>query len=393
MHHGRNQILDAHRFRGRASAVAVRCADDLAHVQPAAGEQQRCEFAPVVAAAVLVDLRRAAHLSAADEQHLVIQAARFQVVEEGAHGVVERWGHVAHAFGHRGVVDVGVHVPDEVRRDGDEPGPAFDAAPRQQQQFAKGASVVRIELVVVPLLVDLRHLHQRLGIVRRQYLGVFLRQVEGIADAPEQQTEGFLAGAVEGIGFRVESGLHSVEGGQQRPAIPDAILRQRQGEILLESPAAAGHEWRLVHPERPCGQEVPEAGLHRLGLRIDRLREECDIRRHSRARVVAPGDAGVGAAEVREVAVFAHDWLDVVVAVAGDERAHDREAVGSFGELGEGAAEGDAGDRRLDFAGGTAGLGGCAHLGVEGFDLARPAVQEQEDHGLIGERLARVRGG
>ena len=42
-----------------------------------------------------------------------------------AHRVVERPPNVAHALDHRGVVLIGVHVPDEVGGDGDEAGAAL----------------------------------------------------------------------------------------------------------------------------------------------------------------------------------------------------------------------------------------------------------------------------
>ena len=50
-------------------------------------------------------------------------------------------------------------------------------------------------------------------------------------------------------------------------------------------------------------------------------------------RMVAAGDARVDGAEVRAEGVAADDRLDVVIAVAGDERADDGELVGQRGEL------------------------------------------------------------
>src|SRR5581483_8627843 len=60
----RQQVRDADRLAVRLAAVAAGAADHLAHAQPATGQQQRGEVAPVVAAAVAVDPRRAAHLAA-----------------------------------------------------------------------------------------------------------------------------------------------------------------------------------------------------------------------------------------------------------------------------------------------------------------------------------------
>ena len=68
----------------------------------------------------------------------------------------------------------------------------------------------------------------------------------------------------------------------------------------------------------------------------------------------------------------------------------------SAASLREGAAERDAGQRRRDLAGGAADARRGGHLGIEGLDLARPAVQEQEDDRLVLHRpqlAAACRGG
>ena len=106
------------------------------------------------------------------------------------------------------------------------------------------------------------------------------------------------------------------------------------------------------------------------------------------ARVVRPGDARVERPRLAPKRVAADERLDVVVGVAGDERADDGELVGQRGELREGAAEGHAGERGGDLAGGAADALGRGHLRVERLELARPAVQEQED-----DRLARQQPG
>src|SRR5262249_48372033 len=48
VHHGADKVLDPPRLAGRLAAVARRLADHLAHLQPAARQQQRRQFAPVV---------------------------------------------------------------------------------------------------------------------------------------------------------------------------------------------------------------------------------------------------------------------------------------------------------------------------------------------------------
>ena len=72
----------------------------------------------MIAASVLVDDGRSPHLATADEQDLVPQPAVLDVVNECRDGVIEGCADVAHAFLDRGVVDVGVHIPDKARRHG-----------------------------------------------------------------------------------------------------------------------------------------------------------------------------------------------------------------------------------------------------------------------------------
>ena len=105
------------------------------------------------------------------------------------------------------------------------------------------------------------------------------------------------------------------------------------------------------------------------------------------------GDAGIDRAEVGVEKVLVDNGFDVVVGVAGTIGADDGEFVGQLGEVRlKVAAEGDAGQSRLDLAGGAADFRRGGHLGVEGLDLARTAVQEQEDDGLVGGDRSAGRG-
>jgi hypothetical protein len=65
---------------------------------------------------------------------------------------------------------------------------------------------------------------------------------------------------------------------------------------------------------------------------------------------------------------------------------------GPRGELREDAADLDAGQGRLDLADGAAELGGRGRLGVEGFDLCRPAPEPQPDDRGVADALADVAG-
>ena len=128
----------------------------------------------------------------------------------------------------------------------------------------------------------------------------------------------------------------------------------------------------------------------RLGVGIHRAGEERDVRGGAGRRMIAAGDSSIDGSGIRVVSVAADERLDVVVAVAGDEGADDRGLVREFCELGEGGAVGDAGQGGTDLAADAADLGGGAHLGIEGFDLGRAAVHEEEVDGFFGEKAVAV---
>ena len=123
------QVGNGDTITGRLAAVASGGADNAAHLQSTSVQHQRRHAGPVLPTAPGVHLGRAAHLAAADEQDLVAQPARLDVLDERAHRMVERRADVAHALDHRGVVRVGVHVPHKVGGDGDEARAALGQAP------------------------------------------------------------------------------------------------------------------------------------------------------------------------------------------------------------------------------------------------------------------------
>ena len=122
--------------------------------------------------------------------------------------------------------------------------------------------------------------------------------------------------------------------------------------FCLKSRAAARVEGAVGRPEvagagqrrQGAGLEVaPElqAGLHRFG-------QDQDVGRHAGARVRGAGDAGVEGAHRRlERVAAAGDGQVGVVGVHRGVGADDGELVGQLRQLREGAAEGDAGQRRL----------------------------------------------
>jgi hypothetical protein len=80
-----------------------------------------------------------------------------------------------------------------------------------------------------------------------------------------------------------------------------------------------------------------------------------------------------------------HDGLDVVIAIAGAEAADDADLFGHSGKFRKCAAERDAGNRSGRFTGHAADAGRSGHFRIERFDLARAAVQEQEDDRLAAQ--------
>ncbi len=91
----------------------------------------------MVAAAALVEFRRAAHFSRADQEDLFTESARLAVLDEGGHGVVEGAPDRIHAVVHVEVVAVGVHVPDPgvAGMDGDESTACFAEAAGSQEEL------------------------------------------------------------------------------------------------------------------------------------------------------------------------------------------------------------------------------------------------------------------
>ena len=95
-------------------------------------------------------------------------------------------------------------------------------------------------------------------------------------------------------------------------------------------------------------------------------------------------------ADVRLSGCRADDGLDIVPAVSGGVGPHDGEFVGQPGELVHRPAEMNARQgRRHGFADGSDRRRNV-NLRIEGFELARPTLLKQEDHGLACERVGNV---
>ena len=86
---------------------------------------------------------------------------------------------------HGGVVHVGVHVPDEIRRDRHKPAARLAQPPGEQQQLAERLGVVDVVWIVVPLAIDLVRPHERGRVVAVDDARIFARQVERLGHPAE----------------------------------------------------------------------------------------------------------------------------------------------------------------------------------------------------------------
>ena len=108
--------------------------------------------------------------------------------------------------------------------------------------------------------------------------------------------------------------------------------------------------------------------------------------------MVRPGDAGVDGAEVRAERVASDKRFEVVIGIARDVRAHDRQTIGKVREARERASEGDAWHPGGQLARRAPDPVGRGHLRVERLELARPAVEEQKDDRLAGQKAGQALG-
>ena len=109
---------------------------------------------------------------------------------------------------------------------------AFDQRPPEHQLAEAG--VVGVVLVVVPLPVDLLVDAELRGVVLLDGLGVFLREVEGIAGVAKQQRERFLPGRVETLESLVVIQLRGVESIEHGAAIVKALEGDIEPHVILE---------------------------------------------------------------------------------------------------------------------------------------------------------------
>ena len=268
----RDQVLDRDRLGLRRAAVAVRVADDLAHRQAAAGEQQRAEVAPVVAAALAL-IRGVRPISPQTTSRILSSRPRAcRSSMKRRQGVVERRAHVAHALDHRGVVDVGVHVPDEVGRDRHEAAAALAQPAGQQQQLAERLGVVDVVVVVVPLPVDRVGPDQRRRVVAGDESRVFAARSNASARPPVRsryacsriRSTPSTAGASVEPPWPGRRAARAGGGGRRAARGGIASLQVRRvGAVWLGSNGASADESGPVAVNRPKADDAPAASSDR----------------------------------------------------------------------------------------------------------------------------------
>src|SRR5262245_37943647 len=93
-----------------------------------------------------------------------------------------------------------------------------------------------------------------------------------------------------------------------------------QLQILLHFAAGARNERHKPAAEKPGRVELTERRDLRPATRVDGARKETNVPRHAVVGTIGPGDASVHRTEIRPFGIAADNWLDVVIAIAADER-------------------------------------------------------------------------
>ena len=141
----REYLGKVHRAVGDRRGMAVGGADHLSGAEATSGEQSAADCRPMIAARILVDLRRAAELAPGDDRHVFIEPTFVKILDERGESLIElRQVRVLHA-----VERVAVKVPAaEVERD--HPAPGLDEPPGHEKVLE-----VRRRAVAKPFLAPL----------------------------------------------------------------------------------------------------------------------------------------------------------------------------------------------------------------------------------------------
>ena len=310
--------------------------------------------------------------------------------------MVERRCHIAHSFGHTAIEVIGVHVPDKFGGHGNKPTAVFAQPSCQQQQLAQRFGVVGKIPVVLAVLPNRCWMHQGSRVVACDGLGIFQRQVKGLADAFENRIECRVAGGREifcpGL---VGRGLQPIQLRQQPASVCEPMHRQVQLHVLLQLATGAWHERAVAGPQQAgvaVHFEVLVEAASGVGLRtgIDHLWKQQGVCGQTRLRVAVACDPRIQGTQIGSKGVAMDERFDVVLAIPGGKRPYDVDLVCQCGDFREGAAKRNSGNRCLKFSGGAANSGRSGHLGIEGFGLTGATVHEQKNDRAVLDEMPQV---
>ena len=142
------------------------------------------------------------------------ETAGLDVLDERRDRMIKRCADIAHALRKRRSVHIGVHVPDEARRDRHKTTPSLAEPPRHQQQLAERLGVIPVVFVIVPLLADAIPGEQRRSIVSRNDARIFSGKIKRIRHPAEQCVESLLLNRPHGLDLSavVDAASEFIEG-------------------------------------------------------------------------------------------------------------------------------------------------------------------------------------
>ena len=285
-------------------------ADHLPGSQAAAGEKRTGDVRPVIAAGILVDLRRPAELPPHDHRHVLVEAAAVDVVDERRHALI-KLGDVLATVGEV----VAVVVPEAVaERHAAHPG--LDKAAGGEELLHETRGTVPLVLLGA-VAVFIAH---RLRL---------LRDIEGLGQgAGGEDAEGLLLKGIHAVHHpgAVGRAVEGVEGADEAATVAEPV----EGEARENEIAGAV----AIGLERGArGAEI--AGLAGVVGAVLHPRREADVR--GRRRACGPLELRHHRAELRmppwrlPLMAAAGEALEgVVVAGGADERANDGKLVHHF---------------------------------------------------------------
>ena len=366
---GGEHVLRALRIRLRVSTVRIRRADHATTLDRATRHHAAEHVRIVIAARVVVHLRRAAELAPSQHEGRVQKPAGIEVFHQGGEGPIP----ARQEAEPQRLEALHVRIPPaQIDRDNSHAG--FHESASQQHAL----SPVRRAATVRCLRVELRH--HPIAFANLLRLAV---EVEGIPRLRRSQHVPRLhLEAVERVELAgtLDIATEFVEVLEQRFAVADVLVGESGGEREIghfEGAALSGVGdgfkclVRNAEIRRACAGRVfrdHDVGRHRRVLMADLLRDDGA---DTRVNVLVRGDAAVVTGEAYLVA-------GAVARVVVVQAAHDRPLVHELGGQGQHVGEADAGHAGSDGAELAAILDRCVGLRIPHVDVAGSAAHPQQ---------------